>query len=71
MTSLISCSCRKKRAFSGKQRRITLKVKRSWKMLWEMLKRKMTTIWSSVESARMEESCCAVMHVLHPITSTV
>lgn len=36
-----------------------------------MLRKRMTTIWSSVESARMEESCCAVMPVLHPITSTV
>ncbi|KFO83118.1 hypothetical protein N320_11322 [Buceros rhinoceros silvestris] len=61
----------KKRAFSGKQRRITLKVRKSWRMLWGMLRKRMTTIWNSVESAKTEESCCAVMPVLHPITSTV
>lgn len=68
---LISLSYRKKRAFSGKQRRITLKVRKSWRMLWGMLRKRMTIIWSSVGSARMEESCCAVMPVLHLTTYTV
>lgn len=62
--------CRRRRASSGRLKKIIQRVRRSWKRLGETLKRRMTTIWNSVGSARMVGSCSAVTPVLLPITST-
>lgn len=46
-------------------------MKRFWKKLGETQKRKMTTIWNSVESARMAGNYYAVTPALLPTISTV
>lgn len=61
--------CRRRKASSGRLKRIIRRVRRSWKKLGETLKRRMTTIWNSVGSARMAGNCSAVTPVLLPTIS--
>lgn len=61
---------RRRKASSGRLRRTIQRERRSWKRLGETLKKRMTTIWNSVGSARMVGSCSAVTLVLPPTTST-
>lgn len=70
MIGICTLYCRRKRASSGRLKKIIQRARRYSKRLGETLKRRMITIWNSVGSARMGGSCCAVTPALLPTTST-